>query len=305
MKIKAFGKEIEWYLRLWRLTPALLRQYGTLKPERVRLPRSRHAVYIDTGDRRAMKRILLDAVRGRYPINRRFWVDFVNELAPELALDVGANYGECVFATEYSESTRVYAFEANPALQWYLRRSREEHPSADRVELVNALVDERPRGAVPFYVNTQWSGGSTAVQRVGEDIAGRREVMVETVSVDSVLDDLIGRVDTLVFKMDIEGYEPLALLGMERLLESVKTAVGFVEVDLRFLEKSGWSPEAYDESVLDGFRLFVPTDDGETRFREISSLSAHVRQDSRVHFDLLLVKGWPHRLPVGWELEPR
>ncbi len=300
--MKALGKEIEWYLRLWRLAPALLQQYGTLKPERVCLPRSRHAVYIDVGDRRAMKRILLDAVRGRYPINRRFWVDFVQALDPEVALDVGANYGECVFATEYGESTQVYAFEANPALQPYLQRSREEHPSANRIELVNALVDERPRGSVPFYVNTQWSGGSTAVQGVAEDIAGRRGVMVETVSVDSVLDDIIGKAATLVFKMDIEGFEPFALCGMERLLDSVETAVGFVEVDLRFLEKSGWTPEAYDEAVLDSFRLFVPDGESETRFREIPSLAAHVRRDSQLHFDLLLVKGWPQRLPEGWEL---
>ncbi len=301
--MKALGKEIEWYLRLWRLAPALLRQYGTLKPERVRLPRSRHAVYIDTDDRRAMKRILLDAVRGRYPINRRFWVDFVQVLDPQVALDVGANYGECVFATEYGESTQVYAFEANPALQPYLQRSREEHPSANRIELVNALVDERPRGSVPFYVNTQWSGGSTAVESVAEDIAGRREVMVDTVSVDSVLDEVIGKAATLVFKMDIEGYEPFALRGMERLLDSVETAVGFVEVDLRFLEKSGWTAEAYDEAILDNFRLFVGDGESETRFREIPSLAAHVRRDrSQPHFDLLLVKGWPQRLPEGWEL---
>ncbi|MGM0517689.1 MAG: hypothetical protein ACQER6_08815, partial [Pseudomonadota bacterium] len=110
------------------------------------------------------------------------------------------------------------------------------------------------------------------------------------------------QVHTLVFKMDIEGYEPFALRGMERLFDSVETAVGFVEVDLRFLEKSGWTPEAYDEAVLDGFRLFVPDGESETRFREISSLSAHVRQDSQLHFDLLLVKGWPQRLPDGWEL---
>ena len=135
MKIKALGKEVEWYLRLWRLAPALLRQYGTLRPERVHLPQSRHAVYIDTGDRRAIKRILLDAVRGRYPVNRRFWVDFVGTLEPEIALDVGANYGECVFAADYTDATRVFAFEANPALQPHLQRSREEHPSAGSGEL--------------------------------------------------------------------------------------------------------------------------------------------------------------------------
>lgn len=305
MGLKQLGKEIEWQLRRWRLAPALLRQYGTLRPERVRLPHSRHAVYIDVNDRRAIKRILLDAVRGRYPINRRFWMDFVAALEPDIALDVGANYGECVFAADYPDDTQVFAFEANPALHPHLQRSREEHPSADRIELVNALVDERPKGAVSFFVNPRWSGGSTAVRQVAEDIPGSREVRVETVSIDSVLGNRIDAASTLVFKMDIEGYEPFALEGMERLLDTVETAVGFVEVDLRFLEKSGWSPEAYDESVLDGFRLFVPTDDGETRFREISSLSAHVRQDSRVHFDLLLVKGWPQRLPVGWELETR
>ena len=305
MKIKALGKEVEWYLRLWRLAPALLRQYGTLRPERVHLPQSRHAVYIDTGDRRAIKRILLDAVRGRYPVNRRFWVDFVGTLEPEIALDVGANYGECVFAADYTDATRVFAFEANPALQPHLQRSREEHPSADRIELVNALVDERPKGSVSFFVNTRWSGGSTAVRQVAEDIPGSREVRVETVSIDSVLGERIDSVSTLVFKMDIEGYEPFALQGMARLLDVVETAVGFVEVDLRFLEKSGWTPQAYDEAVLDRFRLFVATGDGETRFREVPSLAACVREGSDRHFDMLLVKGWPRRLPAGWELETR
>lgn len=305
MGLKQLGKEIEWQLRRWRLAPALLRQYGTLRPERVRLPHSRHAVYIDTNDRRAIKRILLDAVRGRHPINRRFWVDFVQALEPEIALDVGANYGECVFATDYGEPTRVYAFEANPALHEYLQRSREEHPSAERIELVNALVDQRPRGAVSFFVNPRWSGGSTAVRQVAEDIPGSREVPVETVSIDSLLGKRIDAVSTLVFKMDIEGYEPFALAGMERLLDAVETAVGFVEVDPRFLEKSGWTPETYDQAVLDRFRLFVAAGDGETRFCEIPSLSAFLREDPRRHFDLLLVKGWPRRLPAGWELESR
>ena len=305
MGLKQLGKEIEWQLRLWRLAPALLRQYGTLRPERVRLPHSRHAVYIDTSDRRAIKRILLDAVRGRYPVNRRFWIDFVAALEPEIALDVGANYGECVFAADYPDGTQVFAFEANPALHPHLQRSRKEHPSADRIELVNALVDERPKGAVSFFVNTRWSGGSTAVRQVAEDIPGSREVRVETVSIDSVLDKEIDAASTLVFKMDIEGYEPFALKGMERLLDTVETAVGFVEVDLRFLEKSGWTPKAYDEAVLDRFRLFVATGEGETRFREVPSLAACIREGSDRHFDMLLVKGWPRRLPPGWELETR
>lgn len=305
MKLKAVGKEVEWYLRLWRLAPALLRQYGTLRPERVHLPRSRHSVYIDTGDRRAIKRILLDAVRGRYPVNRRFWVDFVETLEPETALDVGANYGECVFATDYTDATRVFAFEANPALQPHLRRSREAHPCADRIELVNALVDEHRKGAVPFFVNTRWSGGSTAVRQLAEDIPGSREVRVETVSIDAVLDEAIKSTSTLVFKIDIEGYEPHALKGMGRLLDAVKTAVGFVEVDLRFLEKSGWTPQAYDEAVLNRFRLFVATGEGETCFREVPSLADCVRAGSARHFDMLLIKGWPRYLPDGWRLETR
>ena len=95
------AKEIEWWLRELWLSPRVWRRYRTLRPHKVALPDVDAQIHIDPSDRRARKKLLYDPLRGRTNRNVRFWRDFCATLEPDLALDIGANYGECIFSTDY------------------------------------------------------------------------------------------------------------------------------------------------------------------------------------------------------------
>ena len=298
------GKQLEWWFRKFRLAPRILLKYGTMTPERVELFNGVSPVYIDTRDRRAIKKILFDSVRRRYSINRRFWRDFVTNVKPSLALDVGVNYGECIFSALYDDRTIAVGFEANPVLIDYLKRSQAEHPQSGRIHLVNALVGDRPGEEVDFFINESWSGGSTAVGELAETMEDLSKVRVRTVSIDSALNELGLKADRLVFKIDVEGYEPYVLLGMRETLAQAEFAVGFIEVNASFLKKTGWSAARYDAEVLGQFDLYVPESKNSSTYRRVSSLSSYMDElaHKHIHFDLILIKkdGELKEVPEGW-----
>lgn len=117
-----------------------------MNPEVVSIPHAAGRFHINPHDERARKKLIFDAVRNRYSINRRFWNDFIAAVQPDLALDIGTNYGECIFSPTYPDNTRAIAFEANPELVGYLEKTRHDHPSMNQIEVINALVGKEPSG---------------------------------------------------------------------------------------------------------------------------------------------------------------
>lgn len=305
------GKTLKKWLRMARYVPRILMRYGTLNPEVVRIPHAVGRFHINPHDGRARRKLIFDAIRNRYSINRRFWNDFIAAVRPDLALDIGTNYGECIFSPGYPGNTTAIAFEANPELVGYLEKSRRDHPSMNQIEVINALVGKEPSGQRDFYINETQSGRSTAVAAITENSASHRIIKVDTVSVDSCVNDRNITAGSVVFKIDVEGYEPHVLLGMKNTIGKAKTAVGFVEYDTGYLHKSGWTAQQYQEQALDGFDLYVPIKQGLQKFTRIESLSDYSEQASKhlkrgrdLHFDLILVKKGSDTavLPDNWEL---
>ena len=298
---KAIGQRIESWLREIRFAPRVLRRFGTLRPGQVTLPGTGAPIHFDPADRRARKKLLFDTVRGRIGRNVMFWRDAVAHLAPEMALDVGANYGECVFSTVYPAGTRVVAIEANPRLLPYLQQSTAAHPDRERIEVLNIIAADETAENADFFINPEQSGESTALPAIADTASGSVQVTVAATTVDALFAARGYRPRRLVFKLDVEGFETRVFQGMTRVLATTEIAVGYVEVDSHYLSQSGWDVDRYDREILSGFELFVPVDRQSMRLEQISSLRSISDRSGtrRLHTDLVVVKR-----PAGHDWSP-
>ncbi len=303
MKV-SLSKRFEKAFKSAYLKPLTLIRYGTLKPKRARLHGSPHWIYIDPGDPCARKKVVEEPLRGKVSDNLVFWRDFVPHLQPSLVVDVGLNYGECLFGTDYPQATRLYGFEANPRLIPHLMRSRETHPARERMTITHCLVSDEPAENVPFLVNPDWSGSSSAVKELN-DRPESLEFKLPARTVDSVVPADLADGARLLFKMDIEGYESRALKGFVQTLSNASLVIGFIEFDGQYIRWAGEDPDAYLSWLQQHFETFrVVSIKGRTltkvaRFTDLPNLHGDAE---RVHVDLVLVgkQNGPEWLAPGW-----
>lgn len=240
-------------MRIKRLlvSPLILARYGTLRPDEVILPASRHRVAINPRDERAYRRLVMDSARHLQSTPMMFWRDHVAHLTPSLCMDIGANYGECFAHGDYPEATCV-AVEANPILLPYLERTRAAHPDAARITVVGCLAGDREGGEGELYYTEEWTGGGSALR--GDEYAQSARVPCRT------MDSIVAAHDPrpagpLVVKVDVEGYEGKVLAGFSRLFEHARVA-GILEFSTTMLEKAGTAPEAVFGRLAGRFTVF-------------------------------------------------
>lgn len=237
----------------------LLLKYGRFRPERVSLPSSSQSIFVDPRENRG--RAILRGRAGGQPKIKAIWSAAIAVLDPAVVLDVGANYGEFVFAPSFRSARRIVAVEANPALMPWLERSRQVHPARDRIELVCALASETAGADVVFYVDTRWSGrSSTLLDPNNEHVRARR---VPTTTVDTLLADERARGGALVFKIDVEGHETEVLGGMTETLRALRPHAGILEWNSEFLRKAGHEPPAVFARLAEGHVVHAVRPDGQ------------------------------------------
>ena len=287
------------------LLPLTFLRYGTTRPHRARLHQSDNWIYIDPDDPCAIKKVVQEPLRGKVSSNLIFWREFNAHLQPDLVVDVGLNYGECLFGTQYAANATLYGFEANPRLIPYLERSRQQHPAGARITLTHCLVADAPAEDVPFLVNPEWSGSSSAVRQMN---ATHRhiEFKLPARTLDALIPAPVATGKTLLFKMDIEGYESRALAGFTATLARVQHAFGFIEFTPQFMQWAGVVPEAFFARLRAQFEVYCYAS---VKRRELWRLREYgdllVRHGAAfTGTDLLLM---PHRpseqwLPPGWRV---
>ena len=92
------------------LAPLTFLRYGSTHPARAKLHGCDNWIYIDPNDPCALKKVVHEPLRGKVSTNLIFWRELVTHLQPHVAVDVGLNYGECLFGTNYPTSTRLFGF---------------------------------------------------------------------------------------------------------------------------------------------------------------------------------------------------
>lgn len=230
-------------------------RWGTRFPEQVRPYRSVSVLACNPHDPRVRKKLIHDTVRYNIPRNRAFWNDAVNTLQPQTAIDIGVNYGECLFTASYPPGSRALGFEANPNLQPYLERSKANHPQSEQISLHIGLVGDAHNQTADFHIDTRWSGSSTAMPRE-ENSERYTTIQMPAFSIDGVIDDLSHGIENLLFKIDVEGYESFVLSGMTSVLEQAKWGVGYVEFHASSAEAAGLDLATYFEGLQARFHVY-------------------------------------------------
>ena len=161
---------------------------------------------------------------------------FVDALTPDaVVIDAGAHIGlYALIAAPRVPDGEVLAFEPDPynraALQINVERS-----GASNVRVLPAALADRV-GEATFHASVSTIGSSLVART---DIPQRATLTVATTTIDEVL---AGRsLDRLVIKLDLEGAEPLALLGATESVTRASSVALFVEIHPLVLERAGSS----------------------------------------------------------------
>lgn len=187
--------------------------------------------------------------KGEYePYQTELWQQ---DIRPgDVVLDIGANIGyyTLLFARWVGPTGRVYAFEPDPKNFDILKRNVELNGYAN-VVLSSKAVSDRTQ-TLRLYLSSDPKDHRT--YDVGD---GRPSIEIEAVSLDDYFADYDGRVDFV--KMDIQGFEPVALAGMRRFLERTRPRKLTTEFFPKALKRCGTEPADYVRALADcGFELY-------------------------------------------------
>lgn len=282
------------------LDARILLSYGQLNPDWVSLPPHGHMVSINPRDNRARKNLLADTIRGKYRQNRDFWERACRMLSPDWALDVGVNFGECLFLPCYAEHTNVLGIEANPELARFLRASCEKHPQSGQIDMQFGVATNESGKEVEFFINELWSGSSTVALPTDHNGTNPyRAVRMPTLCIDELIEQKKPITDgTVVFKIDVEGYESHVLAGMTQTLSTSRWALGFIEFDPIHLKNAGVDAGEFFNELQQQFEVWMFTSPRRIvsthniEFKELARRSGH----KNLHTDLILSGGVPQGL---------
>lgn len=177
-------------------------------------------------------------------------------------VDIGANIGyfTLLFSTLVGENGRVYAFEPEPRNYDLLVKNMEFNGFKNVIPLQKAVSNET--GKVELFVDLLESGGHSihqaAVQWGNESLT--KPIPVDAASLDDVFKNEKRPID--IIKMDIQGAEPMALLGMKKTAENSKDMKMITEFWPYGLQKSGSSAkECWDLLLRLGFKFIYRIND--------------------------------------------
>jgi FkbM family methyltransferase len=134
-----------------------------------------------------------------------------------VVLDIGANFGlyTALSASIVRKHGRLYAFEGNPRVFESLQRTvvANDLYFNPNIVIANVLVSsESGRGVLHYSANLPSGGTMSAVR-----LSGGKQHAVE-VDMTTIDDFLPSDLTVDLVKIDVEGYEPLVLRGMERII---------------------------------------------------------------------------------------
>ena len=191
-------------------------------------------------------------------------IDFLSQFIPldGIVLDVGSHVGIHTRAfANIATKGKVYAFEPNPQLVSLLLKNTEILSS--RVIIYPLGVGNKKSTAFieKFSGREKFNAGAASLH----DTASEADIAVRLITIDSLR---LTRVDFI--KLDIEGYEPLALMGAKNTISSTRPVV-YCEINslqsaakifevvasnpytVYFVSTAAFNPDNYNSSTVNVF----------------------------------------------------
>lgn len=260
--------------------------YNTTTPEFAFICGGMRKIAVDAQDRRVRKLLLS---RGfRYFSKTQFLIyACMKQLPIDVFLDIGVNFGECLFSAPLNGETRMIGFEPNPGITPFLAKSRAYNDDLRHVEIVHSAMSRAAGGTIDFHVDTRWSGKSS-IQRNddGENIV---TLQVPTTTIDHEFARL-GTPATALVKIDVEGHEFAVLEGAQRTSAEIANIIYVMEFDSDFLVRAGHDPQMLFRGLQARFALYDLRNDGVHPLSDLDQPDLRARRQDKIHFDLVMTR---------------
>lgn len=280
------------YPKAWKylLNIGLAVKYKTIDlkklPAYIRLPSSLE-LHIDPKENRGRALLISNGITQERVV--KFWERSVSVFSPTTVLDIGVNYGECLFSIRYPNDTKIYGVEANEHLLSYINKSLSEHPNKNQMNIVHAFASNQENETQEFYVDKNWSGTSS-----GKEIYSKmvEKHLVQTITIDALLIGQDLSKARILFKIDVEGYEAFVIEGMENVIRYSKGLLGILEFDTLYMQNSGTDINLFLEKLTVYFHVYAYNPTGELLLLTDVTLKGlqKIFKARDIHTDLVLVK---------------
>ena len=243
-------------------------------------------ISVNPKDRRARNILLRKGIR--YYSNVQFFIYCCIYCLPvDVFLDIGANYGECLFALPLYKKVKVRGYEANPDLIKHLNKSKTYNDDIKDIAIARYAVASRAGEMLSFYIDTEWSGKSSILlQKKQSNVL---KVEVPTTSIDYEM-NRIGDCRMLLVKVDVEGFEPQVMEGAVRVSRDLTNIIYLLEFDTKFLKRGGIEPREFFNKLADQFSVYKLSYRSINPVADFEHLFAQHKDSPRIHVDLVLTK---------------
>lgn len=215
-------------------------------------------------------------------------------------VDLGANIGyfSLLSSKLVGKSGRVFSFEPEPKNFKYLSKNIEINGYSQDSAFQKAVSDKN--GKTKLYICSYDTGHHTINQHEGiESYSHGRKleenfIEIDTITLDSFME---GKGEVNFIKIDVEGAEMLALMGMDRVLRENKDIKLVIEFFPLLIEKMGNSPREFIDRLIKsyGFSMYVipgdynATSDKMEKINNADDAMTFIK-DKEDHINLFLIR---------------
>ena len=185
----------------------------------------------------------------------------------DTVVDIGANMGYFTLLSSrlVGDKGKVYAFEPEPVNHGQLLKNIALNGYDNITPLQKAVSDVN--GKVSFLIHSTDSGRHV-IESCHDGTGCHESIEVESVTLDEFFKD---KPSPRIIKMDIEGAELPALLGMTKIIESSSDLSIFTEFYPELINRAGYSAEEFARKLLDDWCFSVTVLDDYTRNKKLNA----------------------------------